>query len=183
MQPLSNFLFTTAGMGEEIFLTRHNYPFFITSKKHLQQIKSLEKSSFPEKRSDRFSTMISNIKSNQMEKDWLRAAWICPIHKEGGGEMQMINLGGTANNAIVIHLPWMSKFHCWFLIYGPQEVYNIDGGSTNGTFLNEARLETNEKKNLKSGDIMRFGSQLEFEFYFPQDLWPQLPNFKNLLPY
>ena len=181
MQPLTRFLATTVGMEQEMFVSLFTHPFVVTSKRHLQKIQSLNKADFPLQNQDRFSTMISNVRSNKMEKDWLRAAWICPIKKEGGGEMQMVNLGRTSNNDIVIPLPVVSKFHCCFIIYGPGEVYMIDGGSTNGTFLTDIKMTPNEKTPLKSGDLIRFGSQLEFEFYFPTELWSELSSFSAIL--
>ena len=65
------------------------------------------------------------------------------------------------------------------MLYGPEEAFVIEGGSTNGSFLNEVKMEADTKTSIKSRDKLRFGKLLEFEFYFPGDLWDDLSHFRN----
>lgn len=168
MESLRKFLFAAMGFDEQSFLERYPHPFLVTSKKTLQSAKTQLSSS--DENYKGFSTMLSKGKA----EEGLQGDWVIPLQSQSRGEMQMVNLGRTPNNEISLPFPVISKFHCCFMIYGPKDAYIIDGGSTNGTFINDTKLEGSQKQPLKSGDLVRFGTQMEFEFYFPEDLHREL---------
>ncbi|RME88160.1 MAG: FHA domain-containing protein [Planctomycetota bacterium] len=180
MVPLVKFLHKLQGWDEKEFLSQYTFPLMVTSRKHIKRIPD-ENQIHLRHRGRQFSTMISSAQSNRIELEWLSIPWVCIISKREGGEMQMVNLGRTSNNDIVIPLPVISKFHCCFFVYGAEEVYLVDGGSTNGTFLNDTLMEENQKLPLHSGDHIRFGPQMEFEFFFPKNFWEVIPEYHQLL--
>ena len=74
-----------------------------------------------------------------------------------------ITVGRARNNDIVLRSQSISKLHA-ALIQGEQDDWQIaDMGSTNGTKLNDRRLNKNQQVDLRTGDIVSFAS---FSFRF-----------------
>ena len=65
-------------------------------------------------------------------------------------------IGRSASNEIHIPAEKISRHHARLLVAG-DNIELIDLGSTNGTFVNEARLEKNTPTLLQVGDEVRFG--------------------------
>lgn len=65
-------------------------------------------------------------------------------------------VGRSANNEIHIPAEKISRHHARLLVTG-DNLELIDLGSTNGTFVNDDRLEKNTPVSLKAGDEVRFG--------------------------
>lgn len=65
-------------------------------------------------------------------------------------------VGRSASNEIHIPAEKLSRHHARLLLAG-DNLEVIDLGSTNGTFVNDARLEKNQPTPLKPGDDIRFG--------------------------
>lgn len=65
-------------------------------------------------------------------------------------------VGRSASNEIHIPAEKISRHHARILVAG-DVLELIDLGSTNGTFLNDARLEKNQPAPLNPGDEVRFG--------------------------
>ena len=65
-------------------------------------------------------------------------------------------IGRSASNEIHIPAEKVSRHHARLLVIG-DDLELIDLSSTNGTFVNDSRLEKNTPAPLQSGDEIRFG--------------------------
>ncbi len=63
-------------------------------------------------------------------------------------------MGKDANNAIIIKDNTVSKRHAGILIKDGKRYELHDFGSSNGTFINERRIQ---KQFLKDGDVIKLG--------------------------
>ena len=70
--------------------------------------------------------------------------------------LEKTTVGRSDQNTLVISDGSLSAAHCEILLNGP-EVIVRDLGSRNGTFVNGVKL-TNQQSQLKSGQVVRFGS-------------------------
>ena len=70
--------------------------------------------------------------------------------------LEKTTVGRSDQNTLVISDGSLSAVHCEILLNGP-EVIVRDLGSRNGTFVNGVKL-TNQQSQLKSGQVVRFGS-------------------------
>lgn len=68
----------------------------------------------------------------------------------------IVTLGRDASNTIQIKDPLISRNHALIRSLGMEQYYVLDGGSRNGTFLNELRISTPTQ--LKSGDVVTLGN-------------------------
>ena len=67
-----------------------------------------------------------------------------------------VSIGRSRTNDIILLSPQVSKLHAHFLRDG--EAWDLrDVGSSNGTFVNGARLASDQRARLAYGDILRFG--------------------------
>src|SRR6266446_5537160 len=69
--------------------------------------------------------------------------------------LEKTTVGRGDHNTLVIRDKSLSSSHCEILMHGP-EIIVRDLGSSNGTFVNGARL--NKQGQLKSGQTVRFGA-------------------------
>ncbi|MCI0343362.1 MAG: FHA domain-containing protein [Planctomycetales bacterium] len=86
-----------------------------------------------------------------------------------------ITVGRTPNNDIVVKHGSVSKFHAYFLV--DPRTFNhtlVDAGSTNGTFVNDVRLTALSRRELKNGDAISFGGDLDYLFLYSSDLFSRL---------
>lgn len=68
----------------------------------------------------------------------------------------MITVGRTATNDLVVDAPTVSKVHCAFTNDAGRWTLT-DSGSSNGTFLDGARLPAHERRTLLDGVEVGFG--------------------------
>ena len=73
-----------------------------------------------------------------------------------------MTIGRQDKNDIFIKDSFISGIHAQFILENG-EVYLRDLGSKNGVFVNEKKLESNNKSLLKDSDIIKIG-QVEFIF-------------------
>jgi hypothetical protein len=85
---------------------------------------------------------------------------------------QMITLGRTPNNDIVLRDSSISKFHAYFTRRG-EAWWLHDQGSTNGTFVGKNRIDGTGSL-LENGSRVAFGSRLRYRFYTPTGLYEVL---------
>ena len=94
-------------------------------------------------------------KVNRKSKNWA-LCWNHPL----GDTFHLVEgenrVGRSASNEIHIPAEKLSRHHARLLLAG-DNLEVIDLGSTNGTFVNDARLEKNQPTPLKPGDDIRFG--------------------------
>lgn len=67
-------------------------------------------------------------------------------------------IGRKPENDVVISDPYVSSSH-GILEIGDRTAYYTDVGSTNGSFLNGARLEPQQKTTLQPGDVLKIGQK------------------------
>lgn len=177
LEDMLHFIERSKGLTREEFLAEFKDPQLLTSRKTLEMLQNPDEvASMPQEAN--FVTMLDNFEDFNVLKMWMPRGWYMSVVSQREGEMQMVNVGRTSNNDILIPLPLISKFHCCFMIYSRDKSFLIEGGSTNGTYVNGKQLEPNEKIAIKSGDIIQLGQALEFEFFFPEDLYPHLNSFR-----
>jgi hypothetical protein len=87
----------------------------------------------------------------------------------------MITVGRTRNNDLVLTDVQVSKFHAYFRVHG-QDVELLDAGSINGTRVGESPLPPKGPGHLvRVGDRVRFG-HLEFIFLDAGACWDTIRN-------
>ena len=86
---------------------------------------------------------------------------------------ERISLGRTLNRDIVLRHPSVSKFHGWFEMDESIDFYYHDGGSRNGTRLNDIKLPSREPHLIEPGDTLAFGS-IHAILCPPDTLWDSL---------
>jgi hypothetical protein len=88
----------------------------------------------------------------------------------------MITIGRARNNDVILQHPAISKMHAILHQQGRDWLIE-DRSSTNGTFLNESKLASNERFQVTDGVRLRLGTAIVARFFEPSSLW----NFCNLL--
>ncbi len=94
------------------------------------------------------------------------------VKKPGAPFADMITVGRTANNDVVLNHITVSRFHAYFRHKGDGWTLS-DAGSKNGSFLEAARLEPRKERGIESGDRIRVGD-VEVTFYQVSDLFDVL---------
>jgi pSer/pThr/pTyr-binding forkhead associated (FHA) protein len=85
-----------------------------------------------------------------------------------------VSIGRTRTNDIQIDDPSISKFHAYFRLDAQGAVEAIvDAESTNGTFVNDRRLDPKEPAPLAEGDRVVLGG-LSFSFHTAQGFYDLL---------
>jgi hypothetical protein len=85
---------------------------------------------------------------------------------------QMLTVGRTPNNDIVLKETGVSKFHAYFTQRG--DVWWVhDQGSTNGTFVDQKRIDAKGVA-LANGTRVAFGQKMRFRFYTPAGIYSVL---------
>lgn len=94
----------------------------------------------------------------------LRRGFVWPIAKRAKGEsfQNVVMLGRSPSNDIVLTHPSVSKLHARLLLEGSVTKLR-DADSSNGTWLNDAKL-SGEDLPLSDGDIVRLGDVHLFVF-------------------
>lgn len=82
----------------------------------------------------------------------------------------MISLGRSTSNDIVIGLDTISKLHGYFLRESDAWFYT-DYQSTNGSYINDKRVEKGEKRLLADGDRFKLGLDIVALFLAPTSLY------------
>lgn len=83
----------------------------------------------------------------------------------------MVTLGRTNNNDIVISDASVSKFHAYLSIRAGSGVYTVtDSGSSNGTSINDAKVEPHKHHPIESGETLVVGG-VHLRFYLSGDFF------------
>lgn len=86
---------------------------------------------------------------------------------------RMISLGRAANSDLVVAVDSVSKFHGSFTGAGEEWSFT-DEESTNGSRVNGRELEPRRKRELKDGDVLLFGLEVQAVFFLPASLHAHL---------
>jgi len=98
---------------------------------------------------------------------------IYPLAKKHNAPFaDMITIGRTANNDVVLKDITVSRFHSFFRQH-PNLWIVCDAGSKNGTFLRGEQLEARKEQEVHSGDTVRIGDIIT-TFYTADDLYDVL---------
>lgn len=98
---------------------------------------------------------------------------VFPLEKKHGAPFaDMITIGRTSNNDIVLKDVTVSRFHAYFRAREDRWVV-ADAGSKNGTHLRSALLDARKEMDLASGDSVRIGD-IVTTFYTASDLFDAL---------
>lgn len=92
--------------------------------------------------------------------------------KPGAPFADMITVGRTPNNDVVVNDITVSRFHAYFKLRDNEWVI-CDSGSKNGTFLAGVRLEKRKERTIMSGMPLRMGD-VDVTFYIAEDLFEVL---------
>lgn len=95
---------------------------------------------------------------------------LIPVRKRPGGNPfgMMITIGRAANNDIVLHDPGVSKLQCYLHRFSGAWAV-CDPGSTNGTFVDGARVRPTSTP-LRSGARLALADVYEVVFLEPREL-------------
>lgn len=94
------------------------------------------------------------------------------LKKPGAPFADMITVGRTSNNDVVLKDVTVSRFHAYFRERGSQWLV-CDAGSKNGTQLRGSPLAARKELQLGSGDAVRIGD-IVTTFYLAEDLFEVL---------
>ena len=98
---------------------------------------------------------------------------VYPLAKKPGAAFSdMITVGRTGNNDVVLNDVTVSRFHAYFKP-GKQRWIVSDQGSKNGTKLAGAKLDARKEIALGAGDVVKFGD-VEATFYTSAELYDVL---------
>ncbi|MHC4779012.1 MAG: FHA domain-containing protein [Planctomycetota bacterium] len=87
----------------------------------------------------------------------------------------MITVGRSSNNDVVVPHASVSKLHAIFKVDGPTQTVSVsDVGSSYGTTVNGKGLEKNVDRDLKSGDSVRFADSVKATVLAKEDFFEYL---------
>lgn len=102
-----------------------------------------------------------------------RAVEVYPLAKKPGASFaDLITIGRTPNNDVVLRDVTVSRFHAYFRNRG-QAWFVADAGSRNGSEVGGAALEARKELPIASGSAVRIGD-LELTFYLASELYDVL---------
>jgi len=92
----------------------------------------------------------------------------------------VIRIGRAANNDIVLYNKLISKSHAFmFFLSAEQDPYLVDLGSANGTFLNDEKVVLYEMHQLRDGDQISFGPEIEVRYLSTKAFYDFLHSIKR----
>ena len=94
------------------------------------------------------------------------------VKKPSAPFTDMITIGRTPNNDVVLKDATVSRLHAFFRLR-EGKWYIGDGGSKNGTFLEGAVVPARRERELLAGQIVRIG-ELQLTFYTAEELFKML---------
>lgn len=163
-----------ANGSEEAFVLRHNHPFLVL----------VGPSNCNDHVGDEYFTTHHCENGARVHSDFSDGeivnplSIVFPVIKRPGVNPYagMITIGRADNCDIVVPSPGVSKFHCFIrTVVGQSTQYFLsDGGSRNGTRLNEKRIAEKEQLEIKPGDHIILGAKVTLCFFLVRD-------FQNIL--
>ncbi|GIW21214.1 MAG: hypothetical protein KatS3mg068_0221 [Candidatus Sericytochromatia bacterium] len=145
-------------LSKEDFCNIYKYPFLIGFENNKNEFL------------DTKSPTIIGKTLEEIEEDYnksVKISLIFPVIKRNKNPfLKKITIGRSSLQDISIQDMTVSKFHAYF--YNDEnKYYLVDNNSTNGTFVNNVRIEPDKSILINDKDIMMF-STLKFIFYLPE---------------
>jgi len=158
-----DYLQSFQGLGSQDFLAAYRHPYLVenylapSSRGKLARVETISETDIEDL-----------ISSDENSEDILSARVITVEKRDKDSSEQMIFVGRSANNDIVLLNKMVSKLHAYFRrVPGSQVIQLVDMNSTNGTFINGAKMSPSVQTTLKDNDIISFGPETQFEFFNP----------------
>ena len=93
--------------------------------------------------------------------------------------VNMISVGRTSNNDIMLDNPCVSKLHAFFKPAPDNTGVTItDPGSTSGTTIDGAPLQPNHAVTVESGQVLVFGKAVSATFFGPKGIYEHVKSLK-----
>ena len=174
--PLKDFAPSFEALTLKDFLDHFDCPFILVEK-------------FEEENSKGFRTVMPEDTENrngdplphERERDTGCETVVTLVKSGRNAFKNMISLGRSVNNDIVITHPVVSKLHAYFRYDPEYGTFTItDTGSTNGTFLKSIPLPINEPVPLNNGDVLVIGGILRATFLTAEYLYKYMEALRRL---
>lgn len=166
MEDFLDFIMEAMDAEEEDFCRRFPDPFLLVEFEGIQPVGELDTSvGYRRGFADTLTGLPVGLERIKDDK-------LCIVRKAGeAAEDPSVHVGRAPDNDIVLDYPRVSKRHA-LLVRTDEGGYAIqDAGSTNGTSLNDRRLDPGEKAPLANGDKLEFGGDFYATFYTPEGLF------------
>lgn len=106
-------------------------------------------------------------------------SWVVYVVRGPEGRPCTVSLGRADDNDIIITDPSVSKNHARLSVQeGESTLRVVDLGSTNGTFLNDERLESNKSFEVPAGQCVDFG-RVPLRFLGAEGLYDYLDSLRE----
>lgn len=116
----------------------------------------------------RVQLLTVSIKSAAILRYLNRIAFVAK--KPGNPYAHLISIGRSASNDISISVDSVSKVHGYFVRENDDWVFT-DHSSTNGSLLNDKKLEPGSKAVLRDRDLLQLGVEVMLEYLEPASLY------------
>ena len=160
-------------LGRDAFI-RSVAPAALVRERGASNYKPLEKPEKDLRNTYAEDTLLARIDGGLFSSDHDIGPWeVFPLTKKMGAPFaDMITVGRTQNNDIVLKDITVSRFHAFFRQRG--DVWTVcDAGSKNGTFLKDMQLKPRREQTIMSGDAVKLGD-IATNFYVAHDLFDVL---------
>lgn len=160
-------------LGRDSFI-RSVAPASLVRERGTKDYKPLEKPERDLRNTYAEDTLLARIDGGLFSSDHDVRPWeIFPLTKKLGAPFaDMITVGRTQNNDIVLKDITVSRFHAFFRQRG--DVWAVcDAGSKNGTFLKHVQLKPRREQTIVSGDEIKLGD-IATQFYTADALFDVL---------
>jgi hypothetical protein len=157
-------------LGRDSFI-RAVAPASLVRERGAKDYKALEKQERDLRNTYAEDTLLARIDGGLFSTESDIGPWeIFPLAKKINAPFaDMITIGRTQNNDIVLKDITVSRFHTFFR--QKNDAWTVcDAGSKNGTFLNGDQLKTRREVAVKSGDVVKLGD-ISTTFYTAADLF------------
>ena len=89
----------------------------------------------------------------------------------GGPAEDTVTVGRSGSNDIVLGDIEVSKTHSFFAVGESGDWTVRDGGSTNGTFVNDCLISEESWTTIASMDVLQFSRSIHAVFFYPGDFY------------
>lgn len=174
-RPITEYLQEAAGLTYSMFQKKFEHPVLVWP----------QAGDWMDYKDFQFETYVSDFSDEEPgdisphTESQIAQTMVIEIRKQASSApSNMICVGRAANNDIVLANNTVSKLHTYFLTSGHEDSYEIvDANSTNGTMVNNIRLDAYKNQPLANRDYIQFGPSIQMVYLSPQgffDLLQQL---------